>query len=358
MRSLYSLILFSTISAGLFAQPTIDESNFITAGDVFEYTQYLNAASADLEIIPEGGEGLVWDFSDLVGQFNATSDFYFPLDSTPEIFNVFFGTPFISGQNFSTHALRLDGLDLELPMPVQFEEAYQFYRTDSEGYFITGNAAEVEGLPLISTYDTLDVVYSFPLSFGDQDTNSFYFLTEVPTLGTIGQSGVRANNADAWGELILPNASYDCLRVRTELDVTDTLYIGLLETGELIERPQQVIYTWISPDVGGIAAEAVFIGGVPVSFRYITNQSALNVAELSPSDFKLYPNPATAEMNVSVPQGFSGDYMLLDITGREVKSGRLTSTTSVDISLLPEGVYLVSISWSGTAVTKRLIVNR
>ncbi|HKK38295.1 MAG TPA: hypothetical protein VJ949_02635, partial [Cryomorphaceae bacterium] len=214
MRSFYSVLLFSFFSASLFAQPVIDQDNFITVGDVFEYVQYTNAATSNLEIIPDGGQDLTWDFSELVGQFVATTDSYYPLDSTPDLFSLFFGSPFIAGQNLSTHALELAVLDFELPLPLQVEEAYQFYRTDSEGYFITGNAAEVEGLPLISIYDTLDVVYSFPLSFGDMDTNSFYFLTDVPSLGTVGQSGLRSKNADAWGELILPNASYNCLRVR------------------------------------------------------------------------------------------------------------------------------------------------
>lgn len=358
MKSLYSLLLFTTISVGLLAQPVIDQNSFISAGDVFEYTQVADLISDPIDVMPEGGENLIWDFSTLSSEGLVITDSYFPLDSTPDLFNLFFGNPFFAGENFSTHALELAVLDFELPLPVEVEEAYQFYRSDEEGYFITGNAAEVAGLPLLSTYDTLDVVYSFPLSFGDMNTHSFYFLTEVPSIGAVGQSGLRSTNADAWGELILPGASYNCLRVRTELDITDTIYLGFTQTGTLVERPQQINYTWISPDAGGVVAEAVFIEEALISFRYLSNQSALNSTEISDSDFKIYPNPTSSNLKISVPSGFEGVFRILDLTGREVSAGRLGAAASIDISELSEGIYLVSVYGSKTVLTKRLIVSR
>jgi len=357
MRLLYSFLFLTSISSGLIAQPIIDQSSFISTGDVFEYIQVVTFTPDQVDVLPEGGENLNWDFSGLTAEGNEVIDFYYPLDSTPDLFNLFFGSEFIAGQNFSTHALELTAFDFELPLPVEVEEAYQFYRSDAEGYFITGNAAEIDGLPLVSAYDTLDRVYSFPLTYGDMDTNSFYFLTDVPGIGAFGQSGSRSNHADAWGELSLPGVTYDCLRIRTELDVVDTFYIGFTETGNLIERPQQVNYTWISPEVGGIVAEAVFIEDIPISFRYLSNQSALSLAEFNHEDFMIYPNPASTNFEISVPQSFRGHYKVLDLTGREVLSGQLKSTKSVLISSLPEGIYLVSVFNEKTVLTKRLIVN-
>ncbi|MCZ4409608.1 T9SS type A sorting domain-containing protein [Cryomorphaceae bacterium 1068] len=358
MRSFYSIILFFSLSAGLVAQPIIDQSNFISVGDVFEYTQILDLTPDQIDVLPEGGEDLTWDFSTLPPVGIELTDSYYPLDSTPELFGLFFGNPFLAGQNLSTFALELAVLVFELPLPLEVEEAYQFYRSDAEGYFITGNAAEVEGLPLISAYDTLDRVFSFPLSFGDMDTNSFYFFTDVPSIGAVGQSGLRSTNADAWGELILPGSSYNCLRVRTELDVTDTIYIAFTETGTQIERPQQINYTWISPEVGGIVAEAIVLQDALVSFRYLTNETALSSTEITDADFKIYPNPGSTTMEISVPSGFEGHFRILDLTGREVKGGRLASSNSVDIATLPEGIYLVSVYNAKTVLTKRLVVSR
>lgn len=358
MKSLYSFLFLITVSISLFAQPVINQNSFIAAGDVFNYTQLVEPDSELIDVIPNGGESLTWDFGSLPAEGIELSDFYYPLDSTPDLFQLFFGNQTLAGQNFSTHALELAGLDFELPLPLQIEQAYQFYRSDEEGYFITGNAAEVEGLPLISAYDTLDVVYSFPLSFGDRDTNSFYFFTDVSGIGAVGQSGSRSIDADAWGTLTLPGGSYNCLRVRTELDVTDTVYIGFTETGTRIERPLQVNYTWISPEVGGVVAEAVFIEEALISFRYLANQSTLSSATINDNDFKIFPNPAAQNFEISVPLSFFGSYKILDLTGREVNTGRLRDVALVDISGLSEGIYLVSVYGADTVLTKRLIVNR
>ncbi len=190
------------------------------------------------------------------------------------------------------------------------------------------------------------------------DTNSFYFFTDVPSIGAVGQSGLRSTNADAWGELILPGASYSCLRVRTELDVTDTIYIAFTETGTQIERPQQINYTWISPEVGGIVAEAIVIQDALVSFRFLTNETALNSTEITDADFKIYPNPSSTTLEITVPSAFEGQFRILDLTGRQVKGGRLASSNSVDIATLPEGIYLVSAYSAKTILTKRLVVSR
>lgn len=359
MRTLTTILILAFFSSASMAQPIIDQNNFVSAGDVFEYQQLANPLLLDmLDISEEGGENLVWDFSDLPNEGIDVTDSYFPLDSTPDIFNLFFGNPFIAGENFSNQALELAVLDFEIPLPLQVESAFQFYRTDDEGYFITGNAAQIEGIPLLSAYDTLDRVYSFPLGFGDVDTNSFYFLTEAPGIGTFGQSGFRTSQADAWGELMLPGGFYDCLRVRTELDVTDTLYIDFTESGGQIVRPQQVSYTWISPDAGGVVAEAIYLLDSLVSFRYLTNESALSNIEVGVEDFKLYPNPASSLVKLSLPSGLSGKYEILDLTGRPVRTGSLEPISTLDITKLPEGIYLINLSASNMVVTKRLVINR
>jgi hypothetical protein len=358
MTKFIPLLIFTFLIRSISAQPIIDQNNFVNAGDVFTYLQFSNNQLSGLTDIQEEGEDIIWDFSALPVTGIELTNSYYPLDSTPDIFNLFFGNQFLAGQNFSNQALELSASDFDLPLPLQVESAYQFYRKDSDGYFITGNAAEVEGLPLLSAYDTLDRVYSFPLGFGDTDTNSFYFLTEIPGLGTFGQSGIRSNHVDAWGSLMLPAASYDCLRVRTELDITDTLYIDFTQSGGQIVRPRQINYTWISPEVGGIVAEAVFLEDSLISFRYLIDESALSSVVVTAESFQLFPNPASEKLNVTLPKNFTGRYKILDLTGRQVKKGIIESYTVIDIAKLPEGIYLVNIFGGETAITKRLVINR
>lgn len=351
-------LLFFVISSSILAQPVIESESFIQVEDVFEYSQALVMDLEDSDIQLGGGAELVWDFSNLEPFGPTLNESYFPLDSTPSLFALFFGNPILAGDNFSTHALSINVLDFELPIPVQFENAYQFYRSDEEGYFITGNGAEVEGLPLISAYDTLDRVLKFPMNFQDEDTNSFYFFTEVPGIGAVGQSGVRINRADAWGSVTTPFGTYECLRVRAVLNVTDTLFLEFTQDGGTFVRPEQVNYTWISPELGGILAEATYIADTLTSFRYLTLESALSTTSEQRTDFTLFPNPATDEVTIATPAKGRKEVALSDLTGREVYRKVFHQKATVDLSLFPEGLYLVAVESGNSREVRRLVVDR
>jgi hypothetical protein len=357
------LLLSFLLFTGLFlqAQPTIDQSTFVQVGDVFEYEQLIYDPMEDYALITAAGADTTWDFSALLtldGQ--GATELYYPLDSTPDLFNLFFGNPFLAGENFSNLALSVSVLDFELPLPLQIENGFQFYRSDEEGYFITGNAAEVEGLPLISTYENLDRVYAFPLNYLDADTNDFDFFTEVPSIGAIGQEGTRRNLVDGWGQVLIPGGdSYNCLRVRTELEVTDTIYLEFTQTGTLVERPLQVIYTWISPELGGVVAEASFVEDVLISFRSLANISALSTSSVAEEPyFKVFPNPTSDAVQISIPNDLRASLTIFDLTGRIVRQHQLRGRESIDISSLSEGIYLFNLRSESITSTKRVVVKR
>jgi hypothetical protein len=69
-----------------------------------------------------------------------------------------------------------------------------------------------------------------------------------------------------------------------------------------------------------------------------------NLQEIENS-FTISPNPAKDQLNVLYPSGISEDYFLLDGQGRKVLAGKLTgTTTTIDISKLAAGNYLVQVS--------------
>jgi hypothetical protein len=340
------------------AQPTIGSDTFIQVGDVFQYGQASLLSVESDEIQVEGGADLTWSFDEVEALGTPFTESYFPLDSTPVLFSLFFGNPIVAGENFSTHALSINVLDFEVPLPIELENAYQFYRSDEEGYFITGNGAEFEGVPLISAYDTLDRVYSFPLNYLDTDTNSFYFFTEVPGIGSVGQSGVRINEADAWGTVTTPYGTYECLRVRTLLNVTDTLFLEFTQDGGTFVRPEQTIYTWISPEIGGILAEASFIGDTLTAFRYLFAESALSTNAAKGHALSMYPNPAKDQLILEAFSGRNVKVILTDLTGRKALTTTFRDRVEIDLSMLPEGLYLVTVESGSYREIKRLVINR
>jgi hypothetical protein len=83
------------------------------------------------------------------------------------------------------------------------------------------------------------------------------------------------------------------------------------------------------------------------------NSSSTDVNAVSPApSLQVYPNPAKGEVFIQSEQPIE-KIEILDMSGRIVVS--TSSTTAVNISHLPKGVYLVKIFIDGQSVTKKII---
>ena len=63
---------------------------------------------------------------------------------------------------------------------------------------------------------------------------------------------------------------------------------------------------------------------------------------------KLYPNPAQSELYIEFPQKTEGNYMITDITGKELQTGRIPQSErlGIDLSGWTNGLYFFRISTS------------
>jgi len=80
------------------------------------------------------------------------------------------------------------------------------------------------------------------------------------------------------------------------------------------------------------------------------------------AQIKLYPNPAGSQLTISADfiQSLPVEVRILDVMGRVHASRTYTSTKfeeTMDISQLPNGIYLVSFSTQNATRTMRVIVN-
>ena len=85
--------------------------------------------------------------------------------------------------------------------------------------------------------------------------------------------------------------------------------------------------------------------------------SLLNSFESEREKIKLYPNPASSQMNLAgLPTGTA--YQLTDITGKVVGSGIYERQNWLDVSAFNEGLYLLEINLNGKKVVKKFQVIR
>ena len=81
-----------------------------------------------------------------------------------------------------------------------------------------------------------------------------------------------------------------------------------------------------------------------------------SISDTQPTDWRLYPNPASTFVNVFLTA--SGDVEVSDLSGRVVfsKSG-ITGTTTIDCALFAPGVYNVSVTSANGASSKLLTID-
>lgn len=141
-------------------------------------------------------------------------------------------------------------------------------------------------------------------------------------------------------------------------------------TGYLIEGPQRNhIYktvnggqTWNLDYTSTSAMESISIKGNVI---YICGQQGLALKNdsytglpepASGAAAKLYPNPvsnSTDEVILQLPQHTGGQYIITDLSGRVMVSGKLTGTTTrIRTAMLAAGVYLVYPGGAASACLK------
>ena len=85
--------------------------------------------------------------------------------------------------------------------------------------------------------------------------------------------------------------------------------------------------------------------------------NSLNVNNvLAPSVAKMYPNPATNEVTISVDAAYNvKSISVMDISGREVLAVEATNNTTLNLEGLETGYYFINVNTSEGTVTNKLI---
>jgi len=85
-----------------------------------------------------------------------------------------------------------------------------------------------------------------------------------------------------------------------------------------------------------------------VSIKEIKNNSALN--------FVVYPNPAQNNFTIQTNVSDKQTLQIVDVNGKLVLTQIINGTTSIDASILAQGVYNISLTSSEGVVNKKLVI--
>lgn len=206
-------------------QATYNSSQFAAIGDVF-YLTSANNLTLDYE---STGANHNWDFSSLIGTSQNQLQFKNPT-STGFLWLFIYNT-----NNTNIAATNNDPQTLNLPgQLVEVTNSHNFYKKSTTDFRQTGSASNVNyngtQLPLTNQYSDADIIYRFPIQYGNTDTDNSSYTINIPTLLYQENTLERSNEVDGWGSLSTPYGNYsNVLRMKTNLVSNDS--IALLGTG-------------------------------------------------------------------------------------------------------------------------------
>jgi len=326
-------LCFGAIQNGS-AQITITKSNMPTAGQSIIYS-----TSNDSIDVSATGADTTWDFSQITPVSQDTYKYVSPSSASILYTLQFSGDAALN--------IKIAGL----------KGAYEFFKTSATQYTSQGLGITlpVVNLPTSIPYTNPDVIYNFPLKYGNTaDSASFYGSTTITTF-TIKFAGKRTNIIDGWGKVITPYKTYNCIRVKSIVKEVDSL------AGQGINR-DRIEYKWLSTSEQipvfevVVAAGAAGTGSTQTityrdSFKNVVNPNG-PVVDFNVPDTNVYTND-TVTFNNTTTAALTYSWVITPSTFT-YGTGSTSTTKNPKIIFNKVGLYTVSLNATGIGGTNYL----
>ena len=350
------LLFFCFAPFIIYSQTTITKNDLPAAGN----TYYL--VNSFLTTYDDGdtGPNYTWDFSDLDSLSIDTLD-YVTVTQTPIGYQFAFNNPFDPDYK-ATEARKGSNTSLG---QLTLTDVYLYTKTTSSKIEEVGTGMSINGFPVPVKYDDIKTLFALPMAFGNNGTDTYEYEISIPSLGTLGQEGTITYVVDGWGTLITPFGTYDALRIKTEINKSDTFYIDNLGFGLRIPS-SQTMYQWYAKNEG-VPVLSITKGGFGIvqSVQYKT--IPLPATGIFSQDTKkgiidnIFPVPASEQFYVSFAPESSGklEITLHSATGltvyqRTIPAGK--QILEIQTSGYVPGIYLLSVKTSKGIEHRTIII--
>jgi hypothetical protein len=363
----YLLTVFAIIliQNAAFSQITITQADMPQPGDTIRLSTTTDTTG--LPAPSYTGAGITWNYSALVAQ-SQTIDTFLKVSSTPVAYQLFFNDAIFYPAYVSTVAQ--SAIAPPSLGPVTITNVINYYKDESNNYESVGYGADINVIPTSVKDDFIDVIYNFPMNYGNADSCNSSNHVGITSLGYYGQKQKRVNHVDGWGTLTTPYGTFSALRVTTLLFATDSVYIDTFHFGFNTPQPEQIQYKWLTNgehlpllqiNERVVANNPVYVNTIYRDKKHLTGIASIGT---SVNNVELYPNPANenSTLNYMLPQNSEISVTLFSVDGRCVQKtfeGMQTAGMHqliIKTAQLVPGMYLVKINGNSGQTVKRLAV--
>jgi len=218
MKQFFTLLI-AVISLQIHAQTSYNSDNYAAVGDQF----YLTSATDFTTDFVNTGTNYVWNFSTLSG--NSQDSLLFRNPNTTGFVWAYIYNPNntnLSSTKNETSSLSAFGQNLGITnVNSYFKKSESQLIQVASAYKIDYNGTQI---PVTNQYTNTDVMYNFPIDFGDVDSDNSEFTIDIPSVYYQNKTTERNNVVDGWGSVSTPYGTFsNALRMTTTLIENDTL---------------------------------------------------------------------------------------------------------------------------------------
>lgn len=287
-----------------------------------------------------------WDFSGLTSLTSDTSKWVDVYDTDPFYFFLW----------LASDVAEQTGADIINDF-ITIEDVFNFYERDNDIFGQTGFAGIIAGIPFPIGYDETETILEFPASYGDYTNSETGFDIAIPGVATWTELRLRTNEIDGWGSITTPGGTFEVLRIRSEILITDTIVYADIPYGITYTT---IEYRWMAKENGipilQINAQEILGIETITQVIYKSGDAVDVITEHANNNFNLtvLENPVFEELNYSINFQDVAELQIIisDITGKIIKNRSLLCSNGENnfienISQLSPGMYFLSLYQSG-----------
>ncbi len=362
MKKIATFIFMIVFSTCIFAQITVATTDLPTSASKIRLSTATTVGSINYAAT---GANYNWDFSTLVAT-SQTIDTFVAVTAT----SIYYYPSFITSAN---QAEKQPNVNLGI---MTLSNEYNFYKNATASYAMIGYGAQfsVIPVPIPLKYDNPDVMYKFPLNYNNTDSSVSKGSVSLPTLGYFGEKKNRKNLVDGWGTLTTPYGTFQVLRVKSVINVTDSLHLDTIMTFPINITRAITEYKWIAKNIGYplLTITETSTAGLPATKTYVYVDSLRQFAGIEPikdiskTELKLYPNPAKDQITIEYNLNTTAevDISVYDLTGKKVKTllkkEQNRGSYELPVNLLSDGfnkgIYFIKLNVDNNTIVKKLVV--
>ncbi|MCH8902582.1 MAG: T9SS type A sorting domain-containing protein [Bacteroidetes bacterium] len=350
-----TLFILSLSIFGSQAQITITSSDMPNIGDKLRFS--ISDTLLGIDAQPTG-TNYTWDFS-FLNWLSQDVDTFLGSTQWSLSYQFAFG-PFGNPSSYALKGTAIDSLG-----SISIDEYLDFFRETSGKYQQTGFGMTLSGLPIPVVFDTNDVIYRFPMNFGNIDSSISSWKLTLPIY--YGSLRKRYNEVDGWGSLTTPYGTFDVLRIKSDIFSTDTIGLDSVN-GFTVVLPQQIEYKWLGKGQGiplltiiaQVIANDTFV--TSITYRDSNRIPESAIPELAAESIQVYPNPAHDLVTIVLHPSVNIEQLqLFDIHGKRMKIEPLSSSIirngyMLNVSEFRPGIYLLQYTDESLRAYKKLII--